>query len=249
MNSDQHTLDALQRQIAGQQQRDNPCVVERVLPELAVTVADDAETFAEAARRRALEERLERKRQTTAVSLARMGARYADCTFESFQVTHADQEAVVRRLAAYDWERRPNVLLFGPKGTGKDHLLAALVRRATDLGVEWRNGLDLFGEWRDLVGGDKPERERDALAPLVAADVLALSDPLPPSGELTAWQQQMLARVVDGRYRALRPTWATLNVQGREDFESRLGPLIADRLRDGAVALFCNWPSYRRTAT
>ena len=248
-SSDAGLLDALARQVSDRQAtapQPNPL---RVKPELRVTVSDDAESWTERQQRRRHEELREARRGATRGSLARMGSRYAECSFANFRCERPEQQAVVERLERYDWLHRPNVLLFGPKGTGKDHLLTALVRRAGegDLGVLWRNGLDLFGEWRDAVGSE--ERERDAIAPLVGCDVLALSDPLPPSGALSEWQQQMLARVIDGRYRRMAPTWATLNVVSGEEADARLGPLIADRLRDGAVALFCNWPSYRRTAT
>jgi len=248
VSSDQAILDALARRQADTK-RDVPGGPARVTPELKITVSDDAESWNERQQRRRQAEFLEAKRWATGASLRRMGSRYAECSFETFVCESPEQQTVVDRLVGYDWLHRPNVLLFGPKGTGKDHLLTALVRLAGagDLGVEWRNGLDLFGEWRSLVGGE--ESERDAIAPLVGCDVLALSDPLPPSGQLSEWQQQMLARVIDGRYRKLAPTWVTLNVTSGEEAESRLGPLIADRLRDGALALFCNWPSYRKVAT
>lgn len=246
VNSDDAILDALQ-----QRQQTDPApnlIPLRVKPELttAIIVDDEAETWSDRVARQAHERRRNERRSITSAALLRMGPRYAECSLENYRGEHPGQQEILERLRAYDWLTRPNLLLFGPKGTGKDHLLAAMARRAVDLGVEWRNGLDLFGEWRDMVGSET--RERDAIASLIGADVLALSDPLPPSGALSEWQQQMLARVVDGRYRRLAPTWATLNVVDRAEFDARLGPMIADRLRDGAVALFCNWPSYRRAA-
>lgn len=247
MSSDLAILNELARRQADTLRHAEPMPT-RVKPELQITVADDAESWTERQQRRRHTEIQEAKRFATRASLSRMGSRYATCRFESFSCEQPEQQAIVDRLVGYDWLHRPNVLLFGPKGTGKDHLLTSLVRLAGDggLGVEWRNGLDLFGEWRALVGSD--ERERDAIAPLIGCDVLALSDPMPPSGQLSEWQQQMLARVIDGRYRRLAPTWVTLNVMSGDEADARLGPLIADRLRDGAVALFCNWPSYRKVA-
>lgn len=247
-SSDAAVLEALAAKQA-ETLRDAPRRVKPAVPELQVTVVDDFESWTDRQRRRRHEEIRDARRLATRASLLRMGTRYAECSFESFRCERPEQTAVLERLRGYDWLHRPNVLLFGPKGTGKDHLLTALVRQAGegDLGVEWRNGLDLFGEWRALVGSE--ESEREAVAALVSCDVLALSDPLPPSGTLSEWQQQMLARVVDGRYRRLAPTWVTLNVTGKQEFDERLGPLIADRLRDGAVTCFCNWPSFRKVAT
>ena len=52
-----------------------------------------------------------------------------------------------------------NVVLAGPPGTGKDHLLTALMWQACKFGfsVEWVNGLDLFAEYRDAIDGSTTE--------------------------------------------------------------------------------------------
>jgi hypothetical protein len=59
----------------------------------------------------------------------------------------------------------------------------------------------------------------------------------------------MLFRVVDARYRQCKPTWITVNAVGRTELDRRMGAQTADRITDGAVALFCNWPSYRKAST
>ena len=52
--------------------------------------------------------------------------------------------------------------------------------------------------------------------------------------------------VLDGRYRFMRPTWLSMNIASREEAAAKLGAPTIDRLAEGAVACFCNWPSYRR---
>ena len=42
--------------------------------------------------------------------------------------------------------------------------------------------------------------------------------------------------------------WVTVNVNSRAELDSRMGVQLADRLVDGALTLFCNWPSYRKPA-
>ncbi len=136
-------------------------------------------------------------------------------------------------------------MLFGPKGTGKDHLLVALCRAAIVAGkyVLWQNGMDLFGDIRDRM--DTADSERALINRLVAPDVLYLSDPVPPLGNLTEFQSSMMFRILDGRYSRRKPTWCSVNASKGAELESRMGPQNVDRLRDGALSIHCDWPSYR----
>lgn len=179
------------------------------------------------------------------------GERYADCRLATFATDHPAQERAVEQLVDYCrhvGDRIANgegLVLFGPKGTGKDHLAMAVARAAVLAGkqVLWQNGMDLFGDIRDAM--DKSESERSLVRRLVAPDVLYLSDPLPPLGNLTDFQAAMLFRVLDGRYSRRKTTWSTINVSSGNELFQRMGPQNGDRLRDGALAIFCDWPSYR----
>ena len=184
--------------------------------------------------------------------LSDRGSRYADARIESFTVTDPKQAPVLERLSEYraaiveriqDGE---GLILFGPKGTGKDHLAMAMARAAIGAGrkVVWKNGMDLFGDFRDAM--DKGDSERAMIRELVNPDVLYLSDPLPPIGPLTPYQATMVFRILDGRYNHRRPTWVTVNVTGSKEMDERMGAQNGDRIRDGAMALFCDWPSYRK---
>ena len=187
----------------------------------------------------------------TECSLDRAGERYKGCRLDSFEISHKAQEEVLEYLCKYADGLRANIkggtniLLHGPPGTGKDHLLVAMVHEALALGigVEWVDGADLYGAMRDRMGSD--EAEQEFLRRYTSPDVLAISDPLPPMGAVTDFQRILLFRIIDRRYRDMRPTWMTLNVADREEAEKRLSPNICDRLGEGALRLTCNWPSYR----
>lgn len=166
-----------------------------------------------------------------------------------------EQQSVVAPLQTYvanfaeHQAAGAGVVLSGPAGVGKDHLLCAMgvnVALYFGVSVSWTSGADLWASFRDAIGRDRSESY--VLSPYQGAGVLVISDPVPPAGTLTEYQAGQLLRLVDWRYRYLRPTWVSLNVSGRKEADERLGVAVADRLRDGALCLACNWPSYRRPA-
>ena len=191
---------------------------------------------------------------------SKLGRRYAECTFDSFvpftEVGVGElQEAARLKLREYVADMRGNVkagrnvVLYGPPGTGKDHLLTSMLRDAiaADVSCDWVNGMSLFERRRDAI--DTDIREKDILAEYVKPAVLAISDPVPPWGDLQQGQAEFLFRLIDQRYRQLKPVWVTANVASGKDAEKRIGTQVIDRLRDGGIAIEFKWPSHRKVAT
>lgn len=181
------------------------------------------------------------------------GSRYANCRLGTFLAQTPEQSRAIESLSRFCRSITENVrsgrglVLFGPRGTGKDHLAMAVCRQviANDFRVVWQNGMDLFGDVRDAI--DSHDSERSFVDRLIRPDVLYISDPLPPIGSLTDFQSAMLFRVLDARYSRSKPLICTVNVSNRDELDRRLGPQNSDRLRDGALAVHCKWESYRRT--
>ena len=201
------------------------------------------------------------------------GDRYRGCTLENFIISTEDQQRVVQRLKGFQdamprrekipdeeydlntgtWytpsdgmeQRIGNVLLVGPAGTGKDHLLAALMSAAIDRGftILWTSGAKLWSEFRDQI--DSGISEESLLANYLDCDILVVSDPKPIIGALTGYQAAVLYGIVDERYSRRRPIWSSINAASRADAEAAIGTPIVDRLIDGAELLTCNWPIYR----
>lgn len=185
--------------------------------------------------------------------VAAVGARYANCTLENFRAELPEQQRVLGAIHSYAKALRENiangrnVILFGPVGTGKDHLLCGLARCAMEAGkrIEVATGADLFATMRRAVNGNADEYA--LLESLGEADVLLLSDPAVRRDRITDYQADTLYWLVDRRYRHCRPTWVTLNVDTADEADARLGSPIVDRLQDGALVIRCDWPSYRKT--
>jgi DNA replication protein DnaC len=187
------------------------------------------------------------------------GNRYRSCTFDSYQFPPSKaveyQRQVVAKVREYAEQidrqvgRGAGLILYGPVGTGKDHLafsVAGVAVRKFGLSVGWHNGQHWFGRNRDRIdeGGSEDAVIREFRQP----DVVVLSDPLPPMGNLTQYQASMLYRAVDARASCGKPTIVTLNVAGDEEADPRLGVPTWDRLKDGAWMILCAWPSFRKPA-
>lgn len=189
--------------------------------------------------------------------LAAIGKRYSTCELKNFDLGQDDNrgkriDAVKRCQALAD--NLPNhiadggnVVICGPPGTGKDHLLVGLLKYAVlyDAEIQWRNGQELYRSFRDQIDSDRSEAS--LVNSFVKADILAISDPVPPKGTASDYAAHMLYQIVDARYRAMKGTWVTANVANKAEAVEALSAPIFDRLLDNSFTLFCSWPSYRQT--
>lgn len=229
-----------------------PRTIAGAMPAKLVPVMSEEEIL----RRHEFDARLRRSEAFDAL-IGQAGRRYADVTLESFQLSAtpdvAKQQAVALATVtllgqnlAMHVKAGGNVLFFGPPGTGKDHLMMALLRAAIlNLGLEvrWCNGQDVAGEFRDAIDSETPESR--VIRRYTEATILAISDPVPPKGDASNYAANMLYRIIGTRDRNNRGTWVTMNVANSEDANMALSAPVFDRLRDNAVTVFCNWPSYR----
>ncbi len=177
------------------------------------------------------------------------GKRYKECTFENYVVSCPQQKEVVKKLRAFSMSKdclTRNLLIIGPKGTGKDHLCMAIAKelmRYQGVCPMWINGVDLQKRFQiaTATGG------RLAFNDYTRSDeILWVSDPLPVTGCLSEFQQSALFGLVDERYSNERPIWITMNVADAKEAASRMGSPTVDRLQHDALIVACNWDSYRK---
>ena len=179
--------------------------------------------------------------------LTSAGHRYRDSTLETFKCSRPRHDEVVKILREYvAGDCASGIVLYGPVGTGKDHLAFAVCRLAIMQGktVRWVNGQQWFGLVRDAI--DTSKTEASLISDLTQPDLLCLSDPLPPIGALTQHQATMLYRVVDARYCRAVPTICTVNVKDGKEADERMGAATWDRLTHDAWRIHCSWPTYRK---
>lgn len=197
--------------------------------------------------------RAEAIKQATRDLWREWGSRYQPCTLFTYNATCLDQNVVVAELRLYIRGLRDyitsgmGIVLTGPPGTGKDHLLASLAHCALGLGftIKWTSGLRLFERVREDIHEDRGESA--TVRAHVGPDILILSDPAWQKQPLTAHQQAKLGRIVDDRSNRKKPIWVSINASGADEAERLLGGPLVDRLKDGALSLACNWPSHRRS--
>jgi DNA replication protein DnaC len=186
------------------------------------------------------------------------GPRYAGATLDNYDTSAPGQLAVVNQLCGLQktglaWCREGGgLVLYGPEGTGKDHLQFAMLRHAVvECGYRamWRDGLRLQDEIRRAIRDDKEPELRSSLS---GPHILAISDPLPPKAEdgakLNEWNLGWLRDVLDRRYRAKKSTWITFNGASTNDLKAVLTPQLTARLVDDSICIRCNWPSHRGPA-
>ena len=199
-------------------------------------------------------EKARRARQIIDAIAKARGVRYSpdEATIEKFECNLAEQKIVKAKVQEISLRlpemiaKGHGIIFYGPVGTGKDHLMTALLYAAAKetTACRWINGQDLFGEIRDrtMDGGEKEAR---VLREFLEPDVLAISDLIRPAGALSDFRLEFLYRLVDKRYSERRGVWLTLNVDSPAEAEEFLMSSTWDRLQHSAAFIPCFWPSYR----
>lgn len=187
----------------------------------------------EAARERRLAEEeaetLRRNRAEAIVRALRLPTRAEGWTLEGSPMETRTWQQLVDWLRAWDWRR--GLLLLGPTGVGKTGWLVGALKslreRAVDEGWTMRFVAtpQLFRELRQGYDDGTAAQvfDRYASTHLLALDDLGAERP-------TGWTLETWFDLLNARYEAARPTWATSNLAGEGALIETLGERVAWRL-------------------
>lgn len=134
------------------------------------------------------------------------------------------------------------IVLMGPRGTGKTHMACALVNtfcRDCRHAV-YAEAMDYFLRLDEQINarGSVLKVEAQFLRPkLLALDAMEERADTPA-------KDRMLTRLIDKRYAANLATVLVTN-ETKEKFVERVGPSVADRIRDDGQIVVCDWKSLR----
>lgn len=190
--------------------------------------------------------------------LKQVGDRHKDCRLTNY-LLNSDPDYAQRqtealgRLSAYCGDipsllkTGNGLIIYGPCGTGKDHLVVGAIYRAIDAGVDamFVNGVRLARKISETIGADAKTDLVDVVKKYAAPDILAISDILLPSGNLSGYHKDALYQIINERYKNLKPTWLTANAHNKEQMDAALSPQVVSRLAHGALTINCEWPDWR----
>lgn len=189
---------------------------------------------------------------------ARLPSEYHSKRLEPFEELHSSQSLAVLHLTRYRQAYVPKsrgLLLWGPPGRGKTHMICALVRYLTlERGIRARfvDFFDLCNEIRLCYAAGRSIE--DLILPLIETDVLAIDEL--GKGRGRDLEDTVLDQIVCRRYNSGRTLVATTNfdasgtapVPGVEDknlLSVRVGDRVFSRLQEMCDFLLISGPDHR----
>jgi len=156
----------------------------------------------------------------------RIGKRHIDCTLDNYRIDDANRSAHTACVSIA--EKPTSLILSGPVGTGKTHLLAAvalMVDAKCSENGSWRVQfwpiLDLVLKLRQNYDGCEELIEALNRSPLLILDDLGAE-------RTTDYIMETIESIVDYRYRQMRPTLVGTNLT-LEELSTRYGNRVLSR--------------------
>jgi DNA replication protein DnaC len=174
---------------------------------------------------------------------------YAGARFETYQPTCAEAQTVLTAIVNYsdnlsaEIAAGRNAFMVGATGTGKTHLMCALVSRALADGrtAQFITATKIWRAMRATWHRGSTQTEADVLRALADVELLAIDE----VQELDDQEGRWFFDLVNERYeRGNRPIVMATNLD-KQAMIQQFGQRTIDRLRDRHIAYRFTWESYR----
>jgi DNA replication protein DnaC len=202
----------------------------------------------EASRLRAQQEKV-----TTLFRRSGIPARFQDRTFDSYRTDIEGQKhalRVARRLVSSiveDPRKGASLILCGNPGTGKTHIACAAGRELTEhmRSVQFDTVLSMIRHIKDTYRRDSTRSESDAIADLIAPDLLIMDEVGVQIG--SEHEKMLVFEIINERYQECRSTILISNLN-RDELTTYLGERVMDRFREAGGVVAFDWASQRGKA-
>jgi DNA replication protein DnaC len=181
-------------------------------------------------------------------SINDLGERFNESSFSNFMI-RPGAESCFKIAQKYvnefeEWEGE-SLMFWGEPGNGKSHLATAVANELTTRGkrVVFISMPDLLEKIKATFNKNSVESEADIMRGLQMCDLLVIDDI--GAEKVSDWVQEVIFRIVDGRYKKVKPIMATSNLEPKELAE-RIGKRAYDRLIEISQPIKNEATSYRR---
>jgi DNA replication protein DnaC len=194
-----------------------------------------------------------REREEIRLDYMRIPKRYRGLSLDHYPVASAEQKKVVAFLREYadrPLDEMENLIIRGPLGTGKTHMICAFIQWYRKEKAQYWKLSDIMRTVRDgyYPYRDEKETELRFIERLATVPILVIDEIGRQTG--SQFEGGFIFDVVDGRYGNLLPTIIVSNLpvdaeEGEPSMTSYLGISVMNRINENSLDISCNWGNYR----
>ena len=170
--------------------------------------------------------------------LAGIKSLFMNATFDNYAITNAKQQILIERLKAYDLKQ--NMVLIGKTGTGKTHLLIALIDKLIRQGKKCH--YVKFYQLARIKVEDKKLFQNMLNCDFLVIDEFGVMD--------SDFKSDLLFEIVDMRYDDQKYIALISNLEAGQltpssDGKTGLSNTLYSRIKQNCLSVNCDWIDYR----